>query len=98
MERRWCAQNPRPGRQGAKRPGLLRAAACRVVGLKHTTNFLQQYRHPSDCDVCRLLRTDVVTELHVASRSTYGVRRMKASLWHESGLVVNRKLIRRIVC
>ena len=45
----------------------------------------------------RLLLTDVVTELHVASRSTYGVRRMKASLWHERGLVVNRKLIRRIM-
>ena len=45
----------------------------------------------------RLLLADVVTELHVASRSAYGVRRMKASLWHERGLIVNRKLIRRIM-
>jgi putative transposase len=47
--------------------------------------------------VRRLLLTDVVTELHVASRSTYGVRRLRAALWHERGLVVNKKLIRRIM-
>jgi len=47
--------------------------------------------------VRRLLLSDVVTELHVASRSTYGVRRMKASLWHERGLIVNSKLVRRIM-
>jgi putative transposase len=47
--------------------------------------------------VRRLLLSDVVTELHLASRSTYGVRRIRASLWHERGLVVNKKLIRRIM-
>jgi putative transposase len=45
----------------------------------------------------RRLLSDVVTELHVASRSTYGVRRLRAALWHERGLVVNKKLIRRIM-
>ena len=45
----------------------------------------------------RLLLSDVVKELHVASRSTYGVRRLQAALWHERGLIVNRKLIRRIM-
>ena len=45
----------------------------------------------------RLLLTDVVTELHVASRSTYRVRRLRAALWLERGLVVNQKLTRRIM-
>ena len=44
-----------------------------------------------------LLLTDAVTELHVASRSTYGVRRLRAARWHERGLVMNKKLIRRIM-
>ena len=45
----------------------------------------------------RLLLADVEPVAHVASRTTYGVRRMKASLWHEHGLIVNRKLIERIM-
>ena len=45
----------------------------------------------------RLLLTDVVAELDVASRSTYGVRRLRAARWHERALVVNKKLIRRIM-
>ena len=45
----------------------------------------------------RILLADTITELHAASRSTYGSRRMGAALFHERGLVVNRKLIRRIM-
>lgn len=40
---------------------------------------------------------DTIAELHIASRSTYGSRRMCAALFHERGLVVNRKLIQRIM-
>jgi putative transposase len=44
-----------------------------------------------------MLLADTITELHVASRSTYGSRRMGSALFHERGLVVNRKLIQRIM-
>jgi transposase InsO family protein len=47
--------------------------------------------------VRRILLGDTITELHVASRATYGVRRMRAALFYERGLVVNRKLICRLM-
>ncbi len=57
----------------------------------------QKTRHPSNREVRRILLADTITELHVASRATYGNRRMRAALFHERGLIVNRKLIRRIM-
>jgi HTH-like domain len=68
-----------------------------VVGMNRSTYRHQQTRHPSNRDVRRILLGDTIKELHVASRSAYGVRRMKAALFHERGLIVNRKLIRRIM-
>ncbi len=57
----------------------------------------QKTRHPSNRDVWRILLAGTITELHVASRSTYGTRPTRAALFHERGLIVNRKLIRRIM-
>jgi putative transposase len=65
--------------------------------MNRSTYRHQQTRHPSNRDVRRLLLADTLKELHLASRSTYGVRRMRAALFHDRGLVVNRKLIRRIM-
>lgn len=71
--------------------------ACRVVGMNRSTYRHQKTRHPSNRDVRRIILADTIKELHLASRSTYGVRRMKAALFHERGLIVNRKLIRRLM-
>jgi putative transposase len=68
-----------------------------VVGINRSTYRQQKTRHPSDRDVRRILLTDTIKELHLDSRSTYGARRMRASLLHDRGLLVNRKLIRRIM-
>ncbi len=65
--------------------------------MNRSTYRHQRTKHPSNRDVRRILLGDTIKELHAASRSTYGVRRMKAALFHERGLVVNRKLIRRIM-
>jgi putative transposase len=65
--------------------------------MNRSTYRHQTTRHPSNRDVRRILLTDTIKELHLASRSTYGARRMRAALFHERGLVVNRKLIRRIM-
>jgi putative transposase len=65
--------------------------------MNRSTYRHQKTRHPSSREVRRILLADTITELHVASRATYGVRRMKASLLHDRGLIVNRKLIRRIM-
>ena len=45
----------------------------------------------------RILLADTIRELHLLSRSTYGIRRIQASLLHDRGLLVNRKLVRRIM-
>ncbi len=65
--------------------------------MNRSTLRLQQTRHPSNRDIRRLLLTDTITELHVASRGTYGMRRIRAALSIERGLIVNPKLIRRIM-
>jgi putative transposase len=65
--------------------------------MNRSTLHGQKTRHTSDRDVRRILLCDTITELHVASRGTYGMRRIRAALSFERGLVVNAKLIRRIM-
>jgi putative transposase len=65
--------------------------------MNRSTYRHQKTRHPSNREIRRILLADTITELHVASRATYGMRRMRAALLHERGLVVNPKLIRRIM-
>ena len=77
--------------------GYSERTACRVVGMNRSTFRHQKSRHPSDQTVRRILLADTITELHLASRSTYGSRRIRAAQFHERGLVVNRKLIKRIM-
>jgi putative transposase len=52
---------------------------------------------PSDQAIRRLLLSDVVGEIHANSRATYGQLRVKAALRIEHGLIVNRKLVARIM-
>jgi len=77
--------------------GYSERTACRLVGLNRSTFRYQQTRHPSEREVRRVLLTDVITEIHAASRATYGIRRVRAALFYERGLVVNRKLVRRLM-
>jgi transposase InsO family protein len=65
--------------------------------MNRSTYRLQENRRPSNREVRRVLLADTITELHLASRSTYGHRRIRAALFYERGLIVNRKLIRRIM-
>jgi putative transposase len=65
--------------------------------MNRSTYRQQKTRHPSNREIRRILLADSIKEVHLASRSTYGVHRIRAALFHERGLVVNRKLIRRIM-
>lgn len=67
------------------------------AGLSRSTFHYQQVRHPSTREVRRILLADTIKEIHLSSRSTYGVRRIRAALRFERGLVVNTKLVRRIM-
>jgi hypothetical protein len=58
--------------------------------MSRSTYRHQKTRLPSNREVRRIILADTITELHVASRSIYGTRRMRAALFHERGLVVNR--------
>jgi transposase InsO family protein len=40
---------------------------------------------------------DAITEIHARSRGTYGIRRVKAALEIEQGLIVNYKLVKRLM-
>jgi putative transposase len=44
-----------------------------------------------------LLLSDVIGEVHANSRATYGQLRVRAALKMEHGLIVNRKLVARIM-
>jgi putative transposase len=71
--------------------------ACRLVGVGRSTFRYEKTRPPSKLEIRRVLLTDVIAEIHAASRGTYGVRRVRAALLYERGLIVNRKLIRKIM-
>ncbi len=91
-----------PKRLGPVARGLIELghserAACRLIGLNRSSFRSQKTRPPSDQEIRRLLLTDVIKEVHFASRGTYGKRRMRAALFHERGLVVNLKLVGRLM-
>ena len=77
--------------------GYTQRSACRVVGLNRSTFRRRLRRHPSNQDVRRALLAVDIEAVHRASRFTYGVRRVHAALLHEHGMVVNHKLVARIM-
>jgi putative transposase len=77
--------------------GYSERTACRLVGLNRSTFHYQQTRHPSEREVRRVLLTGIIAEIHAASRATYGIRRVRAALLYERGLVVNQKLVRKLM-
>jgi putative transposase len=56
-----------------------------------------KFGHPSDRAIRRLLLADAIGEIHARSRGTYGMLRIRATLEIEQGLIVNKKLIFKIM-
>lgn len=67
------------------------------MGLERPTYYDNKHRGPSDREIRRLLLSDVIGEVHASSRATYGRLRVKAALRIEHGLIVNTKLVARIM-
>ena len=86
-----------PGCPRAEQPGLLRALACQIVGLDRSTYYDIKFRKPNDREIRRLLLADAIADIHARSRGTYGILRVKAALEIEQGLIVNTKLVKRIM-
>jgi len=68
-----------------------------VTDLSRSTFHYNKHRSPTGAEIRRLLPSDVVAELRARSRATCGKRRIKATLSIERGLIVNTKLILRIM-
>ena len=56
-----------------------------------------KFRHPSDGEIRRLLLADAIADIHARSRGTYGMLRIRAALEIEQGLIVNKKLVWKIM-
>ena len=69
--------------------GLPVQLATRVLGVSESGYYEFRSRGPSARDVRHALLTDLIREVHVASRGTYGARRVHAELTLGRGLVVS---------
>jgi transposase InsO family protein/transposase-like protein len=75
---------------GAKR-------VCRMLRVAPSGFFRWWTKAPSDRAIRRAWLTDVIAEIHVQSRRTYGWRRVRAELDDAYGHRVNKKLIQAIM-
>ena len=68
-----------------------------MAGLARSTYYDIKFRVPSDGEIRRLLLLDAITEIHRRSRGTYGRLRIRAALEIEQGLIVNTKLVGKLM-
>jgi len=68
-----------------------------VVRLDRSTYYDIKFRKPNDREIRRLLLADAIADIHARSRGTYGVLRIRAALEIEQGLIVNTKLVLKIM-
>jgi putative transposase len=68
-----------------------------VTGLSRSTYYDIKFRAPSDRSIRHLLLEEAITEVHAASRGTYGVLRIRAALEIERGIIVNTKLVLKLM-
>jgi putative transposase len=77
--------------------GYAERTACRVVGLDRSTYYYIKFQGPSDREIRHLLLSDAIADVHARSRGTYGMLRIRAALEIEQGVIVNKKLILKIM-
>jgi transposase InsO family protein len=77
--------------------GYSERLACRVVGLDRSTYYQIKFRRPTDRDIRHVLLADAIADIHERSRGTYGMLRVRAALEIEQGLIVNKKLVWKIM-
>ncbi len=67
------------------------------MGLDRSSYYDIKFRKPHDGEIRRLLLADAIADIHTRSRGTYGRLRIRAALEIEQGLIVNTKLVARIM-
>lgn len=77
--------------------GVPVAVACRVLGVSTSGFYEWRDRPPSARAVADADLVEVITDIHTASRGTYGVRRVHAELRLGRGTRVGRKRVERLM-
>jgi transposase InsO family protein len=77
--------------------GYSERRACEVVGLARSTYNKIKFHKPTDREIRHVLLTDAIADIHARSRGTYGMLRIRAALEIEQGLIVNKKLVWKIM-
>lgn len=77
--------------------GYSERRACDLVALNRSTYYKMKHRVPSDRAIRHLLLEDAIADIHARSRGTYGMLRVRAALEIEQGIVVNKKLVWKIM-
>ena len=67
------------------------------MGLSRSTYYDIKFRQPSDREIRHLLLSDAIQGVHERSRGTYGVLRVRAALEIEQGILVNTKLVLKLM-
>jgi putative transposase len=67
--------------------------SCRVLDVSQSGFFAWRTRPPSDRTIRHAWLTDVITEVHLASRGTYGALRVHAELTLGRGIVVGHNAV-----
>jgi putative transposase len=70
---------------------------CRVVGLHRSTYYDIKFHQPGYHEIRHLLLADLIQDIHARSRGTYGMLRIRAALEIEQGIIVNKKLVWKIM-
>ncbi len=77
--------------------GYSERRACDAIGLSRSTYNKIKHRKPTNSDIRRAVLSDLVKEIHERSRGTYGMLRIRAALEIEHGLIVNKKLVWKLM-
>lgn len=77
--------------------GIPVAVACRVLGVSTSGFYEWRDRPPSARALADADLVEVITDIHTASRGTYGVRRVHAELRLGRGTRVGRKRVERLM-
>jgi len=77
--------------------GLPIEVACRVLGVSPSGYYAWRDRPPSSRAVRHAWLTDVIAQVHAASRGTYGARRVHAELTLGRGVRVGKEAIERLM-
>ena len=77
--------------------GLPVQLACRVLNVSESGYYARRSRAPSARAIRHVWLTDVIRQVHIASRGTYGIRRVHADLILGQGIAVGHQAVEMLM-